>query len=150
MRTLIYIIILVILLSFFIAFMVYQAHHDIINYLTIYDEKLPTAFNDFRVFFISDIHRRHVNESTLRSIKEDINVIIIGGDITEKGVPLERTKENLEKFKKWNLPIYFVWGNNDYEEDPEALYHLLVREGITILANTNLDISIKKDRKSVV
>lgn len=130
--------------------MVYQAHHDIINYLTIYDEKLPTAFNDFRVFFISDIHRRHVNESTLRSIKEDINVIIIGGDITEKGVPLERTKENLEKLKKWNLPIYFVWGNNDYEEDPEALYHLLVREGITILANTNLDISIKNHVLSFV
>src|SRR5699024_12793550 len=100
MRTLIYIIILVILLSFFIAFMVYQAHHDIINYLTIYDEKLPTAFNVFRVFFISDIHRLHVNESTLRSIKEDINVIIIGRDIIKKVVSLEGTRENLEKLRK--------------------------------------------------
>lgn len=130
--------------------MVYRAHHDIINNLTIYDEKLPTAFNDFRVCFFSDIHRRHVNESTLKSIKGDINVIIIGGDITEKGVPLERTKENLEKLKKWNLPIYFVWGNNDYEEDPEAIYHLLVQEGITILANTNIDISIKNQVLSFV
>src|SRR5699024_10214274 len=120
-----FILILIILLSFFSAFMFYQSHHDIFNYLTIYDEQLPSAFNDFRVFFISDIHRRHVYERTLRSIKEDINVIIIGGDITEKGVPLERTKENLEKLKKWNLPIYFVWGNNDYEEDTEEHYHLL-------------------------
>jgi len=130
--------------------MVYRAHHDIINYPTIYDKKLPAAFNDFRVFFISDIHRRHVNESTLRSIKKEVNVIIIGGDITEKGVPLERTKGNLKKLKKWNLPIYFVWGNNDYEEDPEALYHLLVQEGIAILANTNIDISIKNQVLSFV
>src|SRR5690625_2908623 len=108
--------------------MVYLVYHDILNKLYIYDDNLPAAFNYFCVFFISDIHRRHVNESTLKSIKGDINVIIIGEDITEKGVPLERTKENLEKLKKWNLPIYFVWGNNDYEEDPEALNHLLVRE----------------------
>src|SRR5690625_4784872 len=116
----------------------------------IFDEELTTHFNLLSMFFISDIHRRHVMESRLKAIKGDIIVIIIGRDITEKGVPLERTKENLEKLKKWNLTIYFVWGNNDYEEDPESLYHLLVREGITILANTNIDISIKNQVLSFV
>src|SRR5699024_1440268 len=143
MRTLIYIIILVILLSFFIAFMVYQAHHDIINYLTIYDEKLPTAFNDFRVFFIFDIHLLHVNEITLIVIKMDINLFYMWWSKQEKGVVHEKKESEFEKVKKMDLSILFLLGYNDYEEDPEALYHLLVREGITILANTNLDISIK-------
>lgn len=77
--------------------MVYRAHHDIIDYRTIYDKRLPDAFNDFRIFFISDIHRRHINDNTLRSIKEEIDLIIIGGDITERGVPPTRVKMNLDK-----------------------------------------------------
>lgn len=123
--------------------MVYQAHHDTIDYRTIYDKRLPVSFNDFCVFFISDIHRRNIKKYTLQSIKGEIDVIIIGGDITEKGVPLERTKRNIKKFKKWNLPIYFIWGNNDYEEHPKELFQLLVTEGVTVLANTNKNISVK-------
>lgn len=122
------------------VYMIYQAHHDTIDYRTIYDERLPTEFTGFRIFFISDIHRRNISEQTLQSITESIDIVIIGGDLTERGVPLRRTKSNLKKLKKWHVPVYFVWGNHDYEAMPKKLYMLFVQEDVTILMNTNKDI----------
>ncbi|WP_188453836.1 metallophosphoesterase [Virgibacillus oceani] len=120
--------------------MIYKAHHDMIDFLTIADCKLPEGFHDFQVFFISDIHRRKINENTLQSIEEKIDIVIIGGDLTEKGVPIKRTENNINRLKQWNKPIFFVWGNNDYEAVPEKIYNLLLRENIVILANSNKDI----------
>lgn len=143
-----YLLIMISLGILLITYMVYLAHHDKINYTTIFDKRLPTSFNNFQVFFISDIHRRNINENTLQSITQKIDIIIIGGDLTEKGVPLERTKANIAKLKKkWNVPIYFVWGNNDYEALPEKIHMLLVKENVTILTNTNKD--IKKGNSTI-
>lgn len=118
-----------------IIYMVYLAHHDTIDFRTIRDEDFPTEFDSFRLFFISDIHRRKLKQSTLNKIIENIDIIVIGGDLREKGVPFERTRNNLKMIKNWNKPIYFIWGNNDYEEKPETLYTLLKDENIEVLAN---------------
>ncbi|MEC5422436.1 metallophosphoesterase [Virgibacillus sp. C22-A2] len=126
------------LLSFY---MFYLAHRDTINYKTIYDKRLPDNFTGFRIFFILDIHTRTIEEATLKSIKNSIDIVIIGGDLTEKGVPLERTRENIQKLAKWNVPIYFIWGNNDYESSPDKLYSLLIKENVTVLTNESRDIS---------
>ncbi|WP_404452871.1 metallophosphoesterase [Virgibacillus necropolis] len=131
----IYLLILGICLLIVIIYMVYLAHHDTIDYQTVMDEEIPSGFDLFRIFFISDIHRRGLKQTTLNKIYQHIDLIIIGGDLKEKGVPLERVRTNLEMLKKWNKPIYFIWGNNDYEEDPEALYQLLIKENVIILAN---------------
>lgn len=146
-----YIIVLFIFVGFLlILYMVYQAHHDTINYKKIYDDRIPSDFNDFRMFFISDIHRRKIKESTLQSISEKIDIVIIGGDLTEKGVPLVRTENNIKKLKRWNIPLYFVWGNNDYEAKPEKIYKLLVKENVTILTNENKDIERNKSTVSLL
>lgn len=118
-----------------IVYMVYLAHHDTIDFRTIIDEDFPAEFDSFRMFFISDIHRRRLKQSTLNKISQNIDLIVIGGDLREKGVPFARTKRNLKSIKKWNKPIYFIWGNNDYEEKPETFYELLEDENIVILAN---------------
>lgn len=135
-----YLLIFVFLSLLLIVYMVYVAHHDTINNYTIYDERLPSSFNNFQIFFISDIHRRVINERTLQLITDEIDIVIIGGDLTEKRVPLERTKANIKKLKRWNVPLYFVWGNNDYEALSENIDMLLVKENVTILTNTNEDI----------
>lgn len=124
-----------------VLFMIFKAHHDTIDYHTVQDKKIQTEFN---VFFISDLHRRKLSHETLASIDKKIDIIIIGGDLTEKGVPLERTRANILKLKKWNVPIYFVWGNNDYEAVPERLYQLLLNENVIVLANSNTSITINE------
>ncbi|SHF57514.1 metallophosphoesterase [Ornithinibacillus halophilus] len=118
-----------------VFYMIYNAFHDKVSYNMISDKRLPESFNNFHIFFITDIHRRKIDDQTIQSIKDEIDVVVIGGDLTENGVPLKRTQDNIQKLKKWNAPIFFVWGNNDYEGFPVRFTNLLINEGVTILAN---------------
>lgn len=127
--------------------MVYKAYHDTIDYQTIHDEKLRS---EFRLFFISDIHRRNIKNETLINIKEDIDIVVIGGDLTEKGVPIDRTRQNIKKLKRWGAPLYFVWGNNDYEAFPTEIYRLLIFEEVKILANSNNNLTIQNNAISII
>ena len=122
----------------FAFYMFYIAHHDVIDVRTIGDPLLPEAFNGLTIFFISDIHRRSLNIKTMNKLSSmQVDLVIIGGDLREKGVPFSRTKANLQLLKQWQAPIYFVWGNNDYESDYLVLQDLLEKESIHILANSN-------------
>lgn len=124
----------------FILYMTFKAHQDNIKYRSIVDKRLPKEFNGFRVFFISDIHRRRINPHTLKSIKEDINIVVIGGDLTEKAVPLQRTRKNLKLLRQFNVPIYFVWGNNDREVNVKKFQYMLHEEDIIILKDSYINI----------
>lgn len=124
--------------------MVFLAHHDTIDYRTINDKNLPIDFDGMNIFFISDVHRRKLNMQTLKSIQKEIDIVIIGGDLTEKGVPLERTRMNVKRLKVFKAPIYFVWGNHDPEADL-ALYTLLIEESVTVLADKNKSIQCGKN-----
>ena len=133
-----------------IIYMVFTAHNDTIDYRTINDQQLPSSFNGLKIFFIADIHRRSVSENTLMSIKEKIDIVVIGGDLTEKGVPLKRTRSNLRKLKKLDAPVYFVWGNNDYEIQSDKLTTLLINESIIILKDSYVNITRNDDMISLI
>jgi|SRR5699024_6021532 len=128
------------LLLLFIFYMVFKAHHDTIDYRTIYDHRLPIDFDNYKIFFITDIHRRTIHEKTLKQIKTQIDLVLIGGDLTEKGVPFPRTRCNLQKLQKLGAPIYFVWGNNDYEVSINMLKDILNDEDVTSLNDTHINI----------
>lgn len=117
-------------------YMVFLAHHDTIDYRTINDKSLPNDFDGFNIYFISDVHRRKINMRTLRSIHEKIDIVVIGGDLTEKGVSLDRTRINIKSLNILKAPIYFVWGNHDPEADSK-LFELLIEEDVTVLADEN-------------
>lgn len=130
--------------------MVYKAHKDSINYHTIKDKRIPRAFQRFRIFFISDIHRRSINEETLRDIDQEIDIVVIGGDLLEKGVPFSRTRENIRKLKRVSESIYFIWGNNDLEVSIDELVKLLEGEGVCILSNSSINIMKENSILSLV
>jgi len=95
----------------------------------------PATFGKVTIFFISDIHRRTISDMVIHDVKGKADFVVVGGDLTEKGVPFEKVKINLLKLKQIG-PVYFVWGNNDYEVDfrkLDAIFHDL---GIKVLDNT--------------
>jgi predicted MPP superfamily phosphohydrolase len=126
--------------------MFYKAHKDIVRYHTVHHDKIPQPFMDFRIFLIADIHRRHIREETIKSIQSKPDIVCIAGDLLERGVPRTRIKENILKLKQWGVPIYFVWGNNDYEQDPDQIRHLLDRLGVIVLAD-DIDVIQKNGAK---
>ncbi|MFP5113428.1 metallophosphoesterase [Bacillaceae bacterium C204] len=95
----------------------------------------PKSLGSVSIFFISDIHRRTVSDHVINPVIGKADIVVIGGDLTEKGVSFEKVKTNLKKLKQIG-PVYFVWGNNDYEVDYHKLDALLLELGIKILANT--------------
>jgi len=88
------------------------------------------------VFFISDIHRRKIDDKLLAKVQSthDIDLVIIGGDLAEKGVPLTRIAENIRMLAQLG-PLYFVWGNNDREVGEEEMREIITRHSGEILDN---------------
>lgn len=88
----------------------------------------------FRVFFISDIHRRKITNHLVEEVGTDIHAVIIGGDLAESGVPLEQIEDNIKQLAKIG-PIYYVWGNNDREVGERHIRKYIQNVGGIILEN---------------
>lgn len=98
-------------------------------------ENFPASFGTINIYFISDIHRRKISPTMIESVKGKADLVIIGGDLAEKNVPFERIIENVKVLKAIG-PVYFVWGNNDYELDYHELDATLLSLGVKMLDNT--------------
>lgn len=90
-----------------------------------------------RLFFISDIHRRKIPEKLIDSLLGEVDIVVIGGDLTEKGVPIARTAHNLQLLTKLGT-VYYVYGNNDREVGEALLNTTLKENNIHILNNDSV------------
>lgn len=88
------------------------------------------------IFFISDIHRRKLSSKWIKTIPP-ADLVIIGGDIMEKGVPFSRVEYNLKCLQEIG-PLIFVFGNNDEEVDRERLSDVLNKNNVLILENRSV------------
>lgn len=111
-----------------------QARENNLRNLTLSFDQLPVSLHGFSIFFITDIHRRIIDGQMIEKVKGRADIVIIGGDLTESGVPLKQTKENLQRLNELG-PIYFIWGNNDYEIPPGDLMDLFSKYNVTVLEN---------------
>jgi len=117
-----------------LLYMVREAFGNQIRRHELSFSKFPPSLGSLRIFFISDIHKRNISPKIIQEIKGNADVVVIGGDLWESGVPLDKVKGNLLKLKEIG-PVYFVWGNNDYEGDVEKFKKLLDELAINIAAN---------------
>ncbi|MBB6444728.1 metallophosphoesterase [Bacillus benzoevorans] len=120
-----------------ITYMYREAFTNRVIYHDLEFAAFPKSFGKVRIFFISDIHRREVSHKVIEKIKGKADIVIIGGDLTEKGVPFERVQENLQALKTLG-PVFFVWGNNDYEVEAPLLDALLLNQGVKALSNSSI------------
>lgn len=124
-------------------FMYRTANMERVMVQDLYFEDLPRNVEDFKLFFISDIHRRVISDQLIETVRYRSNTVIIGGDLTESTVPFTRVEQNILKLKKIGQ-MYFVWGNNDYGVDTQELESVLLKHDVTIL--TNEAVSIKNGK----
>lgn len=131
----IYFILIIVLAAAILLYMYRLAKLDQVIYQELAFENFPETLGEVRIFFISDIHRRVISEKIINEVMGKVDLVIIGGDLAEKGVPIERVEQNIKSLRKLGL-IYFVWGNNDDEINPRLLDGLLLKYGVKILDNT--------------
>ncbi|WP_080845424.1 metallophosphoesterase [Cytobacillus gottheilii] len=157
-----FIIAIMVLMAVMLLYMVKEAFANRMLFQELCFEDFPIGFGEVKIFFISDIHKRRIHEDIIHEAsKAKPDMVIIGGDLLEKKVPLSRVKENLRKLMNI-APVYFIWGNNDFEVDSQKFNALLLECGVKILDNNAVrfespsketyallginDISKKKDR----
>ncbi|WP_144499232.1 metallophosphoesterase [Bacillus sp. FDAARGOS_235] len=121
----------------FLLVMYKEAMRNTVLEHTLEFKEFPQSFQQMNMFFISDIHRRVVSDSLIERIKGKVDLVIIGGDLAEKGVPLSKISANIQKLIAI-APVYFVWGNNDYEIEYHELDALLLENNVKVLDNTRV------------
>lgn len=135
-----YLLIAFFLLLGLVLFMWREAHrNEVINDILLFKE-YPCQ-QPLTIFFISDIHRRIIHSSILKKVKGKADIVIIGGDLAEKGVSSERISHNLQCLKQL-APVFFVWGNNDYEIPVEELSRLFQQHGVHVLRNDSFRLPV--------
>lgn len=118
-----------------LLFMFRNAHVHTLKRQTLH-LKAKQPFEPFEMVFISDIHHRVLSEEL---IDFPVDFIVIGGDIAEKGVPLEKVEHNLKVLSAL-APVYFIWGNNDREVDETELRRLFERYQVQLLENESVEL----------
>lgn len=116
--------------------MLWNAHKTKVIHHDLDTELSDNSDRQLKVLFISDIHRRKIKPHLLRKVKEEIDLVIIGGDLAEKNVPLSRVEKNVQLLSTLG-PLYFVWGNNDREVGELAIRGIISRAKGVILENEN-------------
>ncbi len=132
-----------------ILFMLIEGKRNRINISKLTFKTLPKSFDGYRLFFISDIHRRVIPSRLLKKVRKKVDLVIIGGDLCEKGVPLERIEKNIEHLTSL-APCLFVWGNNDAEVGEENIKKILKKYGVRELSNSTTYIKSEQDQVAVV
>ncbi|GGH79092.1 putative MPP superfamily phosphohydrolase [Pullulanibacillus pueri] len=127
-----------IVISIVFSFLIYMLREARLNIILTKDidvKTLPKEFDGFSIYFISDVHRRRISDDMLpQTLSPDI--VIIGGDLTEEGVPFSRVRENVQKLRRFNVPILFVWGNHDLYVDRYSFEQILIDNGVKLLNNS--------------
>ncbi|MGA9225703.1 MAG: metallophosphoesterase [Mesobacillus sp.] len=126
---------ILILGGFLLLYMYRQAFGDRVLKHELRFKEFPASFGSVTIFFISDVHKRIISDSVIEEAKGKADLVIIGGDLAEKGVDLGQVAINIEKLKSI-APVFFVWGNNDYDFNSHELDSLLFHSGVKMLDNT--------------
>ncbi len=121
-----------------LAYMFFYAHRKNVIHHSYPVRNDGLKGKELSVYFISDIHRRRIDEHLLRKVRSfgKIDIVIIGGDLAEGGVSLSSIDRNVERLAQL-APIYFIWGNNDREVGEEGIRTIIEKHGGKILENAD-------------
>lgn len=109
--------------------------------VTIQSEKLPAAFNDYKIVQIADLHGKSFGSKQQRLLKKvrklQPDVILMTGDLIDSRRNGEEEALLLMKQLTPDYPVYFVTGNHEVRLNLTILPKL-EQLGVTVLRNTSV------------
>ena len=121
-----------------------------LNTYTISSERLPEAFDGYRIAHVSDLHNAELgkdNEKLLNMLREaKPDIIAITGDLidsrhTDIDIALQFTKAAMEI-----APCYYVTGNHEARvSEYDELKAGLIEQGVVVLEDATTEISLDGD-----
>ncbi len=125
-----------------------------IGSLTIKNEKIPSAFNGYKIVQLSDLHGRSYgkdNACLLRKVKEQQpDIIVLTGDMVSSTHTDFDTFYSLARSLVKICPVYFVIGNHEQMLLASLRDELLdTIQSIGIIVLDNEKISLEKDGEAI-
>lgn len=124
------------------------------EYIEFSSEKLDRTHT---FVFVSDIHTGGSQplETTGKTIEEirkaEPEFVVLGGDITDDYTTLQEAEYVYSRFRDFECPVYFVYGNHDRQKNAEYAYgrqyseqeleDIMTANGIVILKDTYVKVS---------
>ena len=111
----------------------------------LFSDKLPEAFNRWKIVHISDLHSAEFgknNQSLIDLVrKEKPDMIAITGDLVDSGDTELNVALSLVHELMQLAPCYYVTGNHESRMDRDLFYELknkLLEEGVQVLRNQRI------------
>lgn len=151
-KTKIVLVFLMIFLSIFVFWVIYENKNIQVNELTVKSENLPDDFSGYKIAHISDLHNTEFdnnNNRLLTLIKYSCpDIIVITGDIVDsRKTDVQIARDFINKASKI-APVYYVTGNHEARVNEENLIdNVALDENITILHNE--DVLIQKGESEI-
>lgn len=135
----------IILIGLF-AFFSWQNNSITINKITFTSEKVPEAFDGYRILHISDLHNKKFGnnqKNLLSKIKQlEPNIIVITGDLIDSNNPDIEIAMDFIKGAIDIAPVCFVSGNHEnWSGLYDSLKSQMEEEGVKVLDNQRAEIS---------
>jgi len=124
----------------------HEPHEIVVSHISVVLDRLPVAFDHFRVAQLSDIHfnsfmtREHLEKvvSTMNAQKPDL-VLLTGDFVTShhRKRDLGSAEQCLHILSALQSPLgrFAVLGNHDSQVGPNAMSELIASTGVTVLRN---------------
>lgn len=129
--------IIILLISFFI----YKGNTTVgVTYFDIYSEEIPSAFDNYTIVQLSDLHDAEIGDDHLEVVHKvkliSPNAIFITGDFIDSNrYNLERSLTLIDELQ-FVAPIYYVTGNHEIAtKDSKRIKASLVERGVRVLTN---------------
>ena len=109
--------IMIFLIAVLVIFLYVQNNIIVTKHINISSDKLPQAFDGFKIIHLSDLHGKFFGKnnnilvSKIKKVKPDL--IVITGDLIDYKFYDEGKINNLTKELAELAPVYFVTGNHE-------------------------------------
>ena len=126
-----------------------------LNTYAISSQRLPNAFDGFRVAQVSDLHNAEIGENnkkiltTLQDAKPDI--IVFTGDLIDSRKTKVDVALNFAENAMQIAPCYYVTGNHEARvQEYTALKDGLTSLGVTILENARTEVELSGEKITIL
>ena len=126
-----------------------------LNTYTVSSDRLPEAFDKYRIAHVSDLHNTEIgknNEKLLNIIKEaKPDIIAITGDLIDsRNTDVEKALQFAKEAVKI-APCYYVTGNHEARiSEYDSLKNGLTELGVKVLENERIDLERSGEKLTVI
>ncbi|WP_413035419.1 metallophosphoesterase [Paenibacillus xylanilyticus] len=93
---------------------------------------LPHSFDGSAILFVSDLHRRKLRQRDLEPLMDQVDWVMVGGDVAEKGISWSTVRHNM-KLLTDIAPTFAVYGNHDKRAGAAQLTRIFQETGVELL-----------------